>query len=130
MGAIDDEGHGTGAGLGLLADTAVEGAAGDERWFLELDHQLVGENLRPHLPLDGQATGEAPPLVIGTAYAGFAVPLVLDPLATEGDDAFFDQLANLSNIPASVRDGLAQAFGEVPRSRRRSASTMPKTPTR
>jgi cytosine/adenosine deaminase-related metal-dependent hydrolase len=115
MGAFDDEGHGTAAGLGLSASAPVAGAADDDRWFIELDHQLVGESLRPHLPLDGRPTGQAEEVVLGTAYAGFAVPLVLDPLATEGDDAFFDQLANLANIPVEVRDGLAHAFGEEPR---------------
>jgi cytosine/adenosine deaminase-related metal-dependent hydrolase len=114
-GALDAEGHGTAPDLGLSAASPLAGAAADDRWFLELDHQLVGESLRPHLPLDGRPTGLADDVVLGSAYVGFAVPLVLDPLATEGDRAFFDQLANLANIPVAVRDGLARAFGEEPR---------------
>jgi hypothetical protein len=43
------------------------------------------------------------------------VPLELDPLATEGDDAFFDMLANLANLPAAVREGLPPRYGEEPR---------------
>jgi Amidohydrolase family/Peptidase family S41 len=114
MGAIDDAGHATAPEMGLAADVPVAGAAPGERWFIELDQQLHGRSLRPHLPFDGHPTGIGADTELGTAYAGFAVPLVLDPLATHGDDAFFAQLANLTNLPAAVRDGLPPKFGTTP----------------
>jgi cytosine/adenosine deaminase-related metal-dependent hydrolase/C-terminal processing protease CtpA/Prc len=115
MGAIDESGHATAPGTGLEAAVAVDGAGAGERWFLELDQQLHGRSLRPHLPLDGQPTGLGFDTVLGTAYAGFAVPLTLDPLATQGDEAFFAQLANLSNLPAAIREGLPPKYGTTPR---------------
>jgi Peptidase family S41/Amidohydrolase family len=114
MGAIDDAGHATAPEMGLVADEAVGGAAAGDRWFIELDQQLHGRSLRPHLPLDGRPTGIGADMELGTAYAGFAVPLVLDPLATQGDDAFFAQLANLANLPATVRNGLPPKYGTTP----------------
>ena len=55
--------------------------------------------------------------VTGTqSFASIAVPLKLDPLATQGDDAFFAMLANLANLPEAVRAELPGRYGEVPRS--------------
>ena len=63
--------------------------------------------------------GMAPALldvVIGAeSFASIAVPLKLDPLATEGDDTFFDMLANLANVPEAIRTKLPGRYGEVPR---------------
>jgi len=87
--------------LGVTAASAVEGAAGDERWFLELDVDLP----------DPFVT--AP--VTGDAYGDIAVNLKLDPLAMEGDAAFFAQLANLTNVPAPILDALPRFYGEQPR---------------
>ncbi len=86
--------------LGVTAASPVEGAEGDERWFLGLDADLPD-------PFAGA-------FLTGASYAELAVNLPLDPLATEGDDAFFDQLANLENVPADVRDGLPGYYGQTP----------------
>ncbi len=101
------------AELGLEADGVVAGAAADDRWFLELDQP----------PIAGIAAtlfeGTAPALldvVIGAeSFADIAVSLKLDPLATEGDDAYFAMLANLANLPAIVRTKLPAFYGETPR---------------
>jgi 5-methylthioadenosine/S-adenosylhomocysteine deaminase len=102
------------AGLGLVLPEGVAGAAGDERWFLELDQPPV-TGLGAALP-----EGVAPALVdaaIGAGgFASIAVPLKLDPLATQGDDAFFAMLANLTNVPDAIRAELPGRYGEVPRS--------------
>ena len=102
------------AGLGLVLPEGVAGAAGDERWFLELDQPPV-TGLGAALP-----EGVAPALVdaaIGAGgFASIAVPLKLDPLATQGDDAFFAMLANLTNVPDVIRAELPGRYGEVPRS--------------
>jgi len=86
--------------LGVAAAGPVEGATGDERWFLDLDLDLPD-------PFAGAS-------LAGSSYADIAVNLKLDPLATEGDDAFFAQLANLANLPPAVRDGLPGFYGETP----------------
>ncbi len=101
------------AELGLLANEGVAGAAADDRWFLELDQPPIAgldatifEGLAPAL-LD---------VVIGAeSFASIAVPLTLDPLATEGDDTFFEMLANLTNVPEVIRTKLPGRYGEVPR---------------
>jgi len=102
------------ADLGLVAHATVPGASAGERWFLELDQPpIVG--IEPAL-----SGGVAPALldaVAGTqTFASIAVPLKLDPLATQGDDAFFAMLANLANLPGGVRANLPGRYGEVPRS--------------
>lgn len=86
--------------LGVGAANPVEGAEGDERWFLALDADLPD-------PFAGA-------ILSGASYADLAVNLPLDPLATVGDDAFFDQLANLDNLPPAVREGLPAYYGESP----------------
>ncbi len=101
------------ADLGLLANEAVAGAEADDRWFLELDQP-------PIAGLDATIyEGMAPALidvVIGAeSFASIAVPLKLDPLATEGDDTFFEMLANLANLPDVIRNELPGRYGEVPR---------------
>ena len=91
----------------------MAGAGEAERWFLELDQP----------PVTGVGTalsdGVAPALldtVIGAqSFASIAVPLTLDPLATQGDGAFFAMLANLANLPEVIRAGLPGRYGEVPR---------------
>lgn len=102
------------AGLGMVAHAAVAGAGADERWFLELDQPAIA-GIEPALP-----AGVAPALldaVAGTqSFASIAVPLNLDPLATQGDNAFFAMLANLANLPEAVRSGLPGRYGETPRS--------------
>ena len=102
------------ADLGLVAHAAVAGASAGERWFLELDQPPVA-GLEPALP-----GGVAPALldaVAGTqTFASIAVPLKLDPLATQGDNTFFAMLANLANLPGAVRADLPGRYGEVPRS--------------
>ena len=102
------------ADLGLVAHAAVAGASAGERWFLELDQPpIVG--IEPAL-----SGGVAPALldaVAGTqTFASIAVPLKLDPLATQGDNTFFAMLANLANLPGAVRADLPGRYGEVPRS--------------
>jgi 5-methylthioadenosine/S-adenosylhomocysteine deaminase len=102
------------ADLGMVAHAKVAGASADERWFLELDQPPIA-GIEPALP-----EGVAPALldaVTGTqSFASIAVPLRLDPLATQGDDAFFAMLANLANLPEAVRAELPGRYGEVPRS--------------
>ena len=100
------------AGLGLVVPGGLAGAGGAERWFLDLDQP----------PFTGAAPpeGAAPALVdaaIGAgSFASIAVPLKLDPLATQGDDAFFAMLANLANVPEVIRTELPGRYGEAPRS--------------
>jgi 5-methylthioadenosine/S-adenosylhomocysteine deaminase len=102
------------ADLGLVAQAAVAGAGPGERWFLELDQPPIA-GVEPALP-----AGMAPALLDAAAgtqtFASIAVPLKLDPLATQGDGTFFAMLANLANLPAAVRTGLPGRYGEVPRS--------------
>ena len=99
------------AGLGLVVPGGLAGAGGGERWFLDLDQP----------PFTGAAPpeGAAPALVdaaIGAgSFASIAVPLKLDPLATQGDDAFFAMLANLANVPEVIRTELPGRYGETPR---------------
>jgi cytosine/adenosine deaminase-related metal-dependent hydrolase len=50
------------------------------------------------------------------SFASIAVPIRLDPLATQGDDAFFAMLANLANLPEAIRTELPGRYGETPRS--------------
>jgi 5-methylthioadenosine/S-adenosylhomocysteine deaminase len=102
------------ADLGLVAHAAVAGASAGERWFLDLDQPPIA-GIEPAL-----SGGVAPALldaVAGTqTFASIAVPLKLDPLATQGDDTFFAMLANLANLPGAVRTDLPGRYGEVPRS--------------
>jgi len=99
--------------LGLVAGRALAGTEADERWYLDLDQPPVA-GIGPTL-----SEGTAPALldlVVGAeSFASIAVPLRLDPLATEGDDAFFQMLANLANLPEAVRSGLPGRYGEAPR---------------
>ena len=100
--------------LGLVANQAVAGASADERWFLELDQPPitgVGATL-----FEGTAPALLDTVVGAESFASIAVPLELDPLATQGDDAFFVMLANLANLPEVIRAELPGRYGEVPRS--------------
>jgi cytosine/adenosine deaminase-related metal-dependent hydrolase len=102
------------ADLGLVANEAVAGAGADERWFLELDQPPitgVGATL-----FEGTAPALLDTVVGAESFASIAVPLKLDPLATQGDDAFFVMLANLANLPEVIRAELPGRYGEVPRS--------------
>ena len=99
--------------LGIVAAQAVAGADADERWFLELDQPPIA-GVDATL-FDGLAPALLDVVIGAESFASIAVPLTLDPLATEGDDAFFDMLANLANLPAVVRDELPGRYGEVPR---------------
>jgi len=101
------------ADLGLLTQEGVAGAGADERWFLELDQPPIAgigasqyEGITPAL-LDA--------VVAAGSFASIAVPLKLDPLATQGDDAFFAMLANLANVPEVIRAELPGRYGEAPR---------------
>ncbi len=102
------------AGLGLEVPEGVAGAGGDERWFLELDQPPV-TGLGAALP-EGVAPALADAAIGAGSFASIAVPLKLDPLATQGDDAFFAMLANLANVPEAIRTELPGRYGEVPRS--------------
>jgi cytosine/adenosine deaminase-related metal-dependent hydrolase len=99
--------------LGIVAAQAVAGASADERWFLELDQPPIA-GVEASL-FDGLAPALLDVVIGAESFASIAVPLELDPLATEGDDAFFDMLANLANLPAAVREGLPPRYGEEPR---------------
>ena len=102
------------ADLGVAARESVAGASADDRWFLELDQPPIA-GVGPAL-----SEGVAPALldlVTGAeSFASIAVPLKLDPLATQGDGAFFAMLANLANLPKAVRAELPGRYGEEPRS--------------
>jgi cytosine/adenosine deaminase-related metal-dependent hydrolase len=102
------------ADLGVVAHESVAGASADDRWFLELDQPPIA-GVGPAL-----SEGVAPALldlVTGAeSFASIAVPLKLDPLATQGDDAFFAMLANLANVPEAIRAELPRRYGEEPRS--------------
>ena len=99
--------------LGIVAAQGVAGADAGERWFLELDQPPiagVGATL-----FDGIAPALLDVVIGAESFASIAVPLQLDPLATEGDDTFFDMLANLENLPAVIREELPGRYGEEPR---------------
>jgi len=102
------------AGLGLVVPEGVAGVSGAERWFLELDQPPV-TGFGPALP-GGVAPALADAAIGGGSFASIAIPLKLDPLATEGDDAFFAMLANLKNVPEAIRAELPGRYGEAPRS--------------
>ena len=102
------------AGLGLVVPEGVAGVSGAERWFLELDQPPV-TGFGPALP-QGVAPALADAAIGGGSFASIAIPLKLDPLATEGDDAFFAMLANLKNVPEAIRAELPGRYGEAPRS--------------
>jgi cytosine/adenosine deaminase-related metal-dependent hydrolase len=99
--------------LGIVASGAVAGADADARWFLELDQPPVA-GVAATL-FDGLAPALLDVVIGAESFASIAVPLKLDPLATEGDDAFFDMLANLANVPEVVRTTLPGRYGEQPR---------------
>jgi len=101
------------ADLGLVAHEGVAGAGADERWFLELDQPpITGVGAA----LSAGATPALLDTVIGTeSFASIAVPLKLDPLATQGDGDFFGMLANLANLPEVIRAELPGRYGEAPR---------------
>ena len=99
--------------LGVVAAQAVAGADADERWFLELDQPPIA-GVSATL-FDGIAPALLDVVIGAESFASIAIALKLDPLATEGDDAFFDMLANLENLPAVLRDTLPGRYGEVPR---------------
>ena len=101
------------ADLGLVAGQAVAGAGADERWFLQLDQPPIA-GISPALS-DGSAPALLDLVVGAETFASIAVPLRLDPLATEGDDAFFEMLANLANLPEVVRSQLPGRYGQAPR---------------
>ena len=101
------------ADLGLVAQAGVAGAGADQRWFLELDQPAVtgvGTALS-----DGVAPAFLDTMIGAQSFASIAVPLALDPLATQGDGAFFAMLANLANLPEPIRAGLPGRYGQAPR---------------
>ena len=100
------------AGLGLVVPGGLAGAGGAERWFLDLDQPpFTGA-----APPEGGAPALADAAIGAGSFASIAVPLKLDPLATQGDDAFFAMLANLANVPEVIRTELPGRYGETPRS--------------
>ncbi|HLO36444.1 MAG TPA: amidohydrolase family protein [Candidatus Deferrimicrobium sp.] len=101
------------AELGLVADQPLAGAEPDTRFFLDLDQPPIA-GVDPAL-----FAGVAPALLdlvlgAGSSFAPIAVPLEIDPLATEGDDTFFAMLANLANLPDIVRATLPGKYGVAP----------------
>ncbi len=101
------------ADLGLLTQEGVAGAGADERWFLELDQPpIAGIGASQY---DGITPALLDAVVAAGSFASIAVPLKLDPLATQGDDAFFAMLANLANVPEVIRAELPGRYGEAPR---------------
>jgi cytosine/adenosine deaminase-related metal-dependent hydrolase len=101
------------ADLGLTANQAVAGADADARWFLDLDQPPIA-GLDPTI-YQGMAPALLDVVIGAESFASIAVPLALDPLATEGDDTYFDMLANLANLPEAIRTQLPSRYGEVPR---------------
>jgi hypothetical protein len=63
------------------------------RWVLELDHNQG--------PLSGMAAAGGPPPL---------VPIELDPLTIADDDQYVARIKTQPNLPASVKDGLVNAF--------------------
>ena len=102
------------ADLGMVAHDGVAGAGADERWFLELDQPPIA-GIGPALS-EGVAPALLDTVTGAESFASIAVPLNIDPLATEGDDAFFQMLANLANLPEVIRAELPGRYGEMPRS--------------
>jgi cytosine/adenosine deaminase-related metal-dependent hydrolase len=99
--------------LGIVANASVGGADADARWFLELDQPPIA-GLDPTI-FEGMAPALLDVVIGAETFASIAVPLKLDPLATEGDDTFFEMLANLANLPEAIRTKLPGRYGEVPR---------------
>jgi cytosine/adenosine deaminase-related metal-dependent hydrolase len=99
--------------LGVTANQAVAGADSDARWFLDLDQPPIA-GLDPTI-YQGMAPALLDVVIGAESFASIAVPLKLDPLATEGDDTFFEMLANLANLPEAIRTKLPGRYGEVPR---------------
>jgi cytosine/adenosine deaminase-related metal-dependent hydrolase len=100
-------------GLGLVAAEGIAGAAAGDRWFLELDQPAAAGLGAAESPDTMPALVDA--AIAGQSFASIAVPIALDPLATKGDDAYFAMLANLTNVPDTIRSGLPGRYGEVPR---------------
>jgi cytosine/adenosine deaminase-related metal-dependent hydrolase/C-terminal processing protease CtpA/Prc len=101
------------ADLGLVVDGGFAGADADRRWYLQLDQPPIA-GIAPAL-FEGTAPALLDLVLGAETFASIAVPLTLDPLATEGDDAFFQMLANLTNVPEAVRSQLPGRYGETPR---------------
>jgi cytosine/adenosine deaminase-related metal-dependent hydrolase len=99
--------------LGLVANESVGGADADARWFLDLDQPPIA-GLDPTI-FQGMAPALLDVVIGAESFASIAVPLALDPLATEGDESFFQMLANLANLPDVIRNELPGRYGEVPR---------------
>ncbi len=98
--------------LGLAANQAVDGAEADARWFLDLDQPPIA-GLDPTI-YQGMAPALLDVVIGAESFASLAVPLTLDSLATEGDDTYFDMLANLANLPEAIRSQLPGRYNEVP----------------
>lgn len=77
---------------------------------LVLDHdELPGWAMRPHLPgRDGRPTGELTSDLVAAAIplSQLVKPIALDPLTVADDSDFLEVLANETNLPPAVRDGL------------------------
>jgi hypothetical protein len=86
-------------------------------WTLALDEiHDTGVDLRPRLPLAGPRDFTGPKLM-ASASVRAAVPLSellepirLDPLTVADDDDFLRQIAAQPNVPAPIREGLAQLY--------------------
>ena len=81
-------------------------------WFLALDElEETGLELRPRLPLPGRRSFTGPSLKMAAAAAPLSEilqPLALDPLTMADDGDFLDRIEAQPNLPAYVRQGLAE----------------------
>ena len=81
-------------------------------WSLALDEiHATGVDQRPRLPFNGPRDFTGPALVaLGTASAPLSTilgPVALDPLTVIEEPNFLSEIAAQSNVPAAVRNGLA-----------------------
>jgi 5-methylthioadenosine/S-adenosylhomocysteine deaminase len=87
-------------------------------WTLALDETHdTGVELRPRLPLAGPRDFTGPKRVARSVTARAAVPLSqllepirLDPLTVADDDDFLAQIAAQPNVPAPIKEELAQLY--------------------
>jgi 5-methylthioadenosine/S-adenosylhomocysteine deaminase len=87
----------------------------EPEWTLVLDHEEPpGTAIRPHFSADPAVESTAPRLAEIAAISGplseLLIPLRLDPPTVSDDPAFFDRLADESNLPDYVSERLPGLF--------------------
>jgi cytosine/adenosine deaminase-related metal-dependent hydrolase len=96
------------------AERLVLGGPRRPTWSLALDEiRDDGVGLRPRLPYDGPADFTGPRVAAkpsSTLLSALLTAIELDPLTVAGDPDFLHRIAAEPNVPAAIRDGLAQLY--------------------